>query len=98
MPTLRHINPIGHADVPLLRRTGDAPVYVCDVCRPDNPDRDPDHKHTEIRDENGASSPGVGCLIPGEVFECTDAQAAVLLEQTGNYELVTDTATAKKKG
>ena len=95
MPTLRHIIPIGYADVPLLRRTGDAPRFVCASCA-DVPDLD--HEHTEVWDENGAGSPGVGCLVPGEVFECTDAQAKHLLAQTGNYELVTAPATAKTKG
>lgn len=40
-------------------------------------------------------TPGVGCLEPGEEFDATDAQAAALLEQTGNYELV---ETKTKKG
>lgn len=36
---------------------------------------------------------GLGCLEPGEVFDCPDDIAEGLLEQSANYERVT---TAKK--
>lgn len=32
---------------------------------------------------------GSGCLEPGEEFDVSDDHAKVLLEQVGNYELVT---------
>lgn len=44
----------------------------------------------EPYDEHGA-----GCLAAGEVFEVTQAVADVLLEQSDNYQLVTE---SKKKG
>lgn len=47
------------------------------------------------REGEPVGEPGAGCLEPGEVFECPADLADLLLEQTTNYERVTDT---KKKG
>ncbi|TCJ23022.1 SAP domain-containing protein [Nocardioides jejuensis] len=78
---LRNINPIGHVDVPILRRQGP----VSDACLAD-PDGICRCEH------------GVGCLAPGEVFDCPEEIAGRvpsetdpgegLLAQVGNYELV----------
>jgi hypothetical protein len=64
---LKHTNPLGQVDVPLIRRCGDP-----------------------IGEE------GSGCLEPGEVFEVTDSVGKHLLEQAGNYELVTEPKKAGK--
>lgn len=48
-----------------------------------------------IDDDGNPTPAGAGCLVPGEVFEVSDEHAAILLEQTTNYELV---ETPKKKG
>lgn len=78
---LRNINPLGHVDLPLLRREG------------------------------LEEAEGVGCLNPGEVFDCPAELAGHaptgtpgdegfdpgcgLLAQVGNYELVTPTSKGK---
>jgi hypothetical protein len=80
---LRHVNPLGYVDVPLIGREGPAPYLVChapEECHDE-------HEHTEMIVEPGADQPGVGCLIPGEVFEVSDEHAAILLDQIGNYAL-----------
>jgi len=41
------------------------------------------------REGDPVGEAGRGCLEPGEVFDVDDATAAHLLEQVGNYELVT---------
>lgn len=97
MPKLRHINPVGHADVPLLGREG-GPVsyYECpdgNLCVERN---GPDHEH-ELKVIEG-SGPGAGCLEPGEEFEVSAEVAKALLEQTDNYELVKPKSTTEKKG
>lgn len=94
MPKLRHINPVGYADLRLIGREGPAPYYVCHTPDADGFCPEPEtHEHTKIANpEDG--EPGSGCLIPGEVFEVSVAVAKHLLEQVGNYEAVPTT----KKG
>jgi hypothetical protein len=88
MPVLRNINPLGYVDVPLIGREGPAPYFrPCGECEPGD-----DHEHTEIVDVNGAGSPGVGCLIPGEEFTVSAAHAEALLRQAANYEPVDEAA------
>lgn len=91
MTQIRHTNPLGYVDVPILRREGgDAAGFVCPdggglACVEAN---GPDHEHEPAEPDGFGSAKGVGCLIPGEVVETTAAIAALLLEQVGNFEAV----------
>ncbi len=73
MPLLKNINPLGHVDLPLIGRQGDNGIYA-----------EPDENGFEAR----TPVIGSGCLEAGEEFEVSDEDAAHLLEQVGNYELV----------
>ena len=92
---LRNVSPLGYINVNVIGRVGPAPYYVCpngaEYCLEKN---GPDHEHTEIVDENGAGSPGQGCLVPGEEFEVPKAVGDELLKQEEHFELV---KTAPKK-
>lgn len=88
---LRNVNPIGAVDLPLIGRTGDNGEWV-------EHEPDEDHVHPAL----GAIPylvrvpvEGSGCLEAGEVFEVDAEVAKALLEQVGNYELVTEKKSAK---
>lgn len=71
MVRLRHIDPLGHVDSPLLGRQG-------------HPDDKTDDGGDPLK---GVDRHGHGCLEPGEILDLPAAQAKTLLEQIGNWEL-----------
>lgn len=71
MVRLRHIDPQGHVDSPLLGRQG-------------HPDDKTDDDGQALE---GADRHGHGCLEPGEILELPEKVAHALLEQIGNWEL-----------
>ncbi len=49
-----------------------------------------------LRRQGDIEGEGRGCLEPGEVVDVADELAAVLLEQTTNFEAVADEARTRK--
>lgn len=95
MPKHRNDHPVGYVDVPLIgREGGPVPYYHCPDGASCVEKNGPDHEHELVKPE-GWDVPGVGRLIPGEVFEVSAEHSKLLLDQPDSFPLV-KTSTEKK--